>query len=123
MLHHIIERDALSKVVLCTATGVLSVKTALQISQANLLAYDLGYSLIYDVSRTRLVASIVEAYEFVRDRTALFGDPTHIPKKIAVVRSPGNDEFWEFYQTTALNAGLPVQVFDFMEVARDWCMD
>ena len=118
-----IETDDNAKIVLCTASGTLNIQNAEKISLAtNPKAYALNYSVIYDLSQTHLAATIVDAYEFPRNRAALFGAQNEMPKKIAIVYAPGkNIDFWRFYETTATNAGLILKVFDSVTKAREWC--
>lgn len=122
MLEHQIELDETTGIVICTARGTLNVKSAQMISVANVTAYELGYSVIYDLSQTRLSATIVEAYQFPRNRAALFGEPNRIPKSIAIVYPDSQRlEFWSFYETTSRNSGLNLKVFDSLSRARNWC--
>ena len=123
MMDHVVSIDESAEIVICTARGILNVETATSISlPVNAKAYSLGYSVIYDLSQTQLFANILDAYEFPRDRTALFGEAKHIPRKIAIIRPRDqHHDFWEFYETTARNSGLTLKVFDSLDEARKWC--
>jgi hypothetical protein len=83
--------------------------------EAGKKAFEQGYDILFDVTGATLRASITEAYQFPRDVGSAYEDSRHRNARMAILyRSVRDEEFWEFYETTAMNTGLAVKV------TRDW---
>ena len=65
---------------------------------------------------------IFDAYSFSREKDSLYEDISHSFGKAAIVHR-ADKEFWEFFETTARNAGVFVKVFCSKEEAIEWLSD
>jgi hypothetical protein len=115
-----VEIDGRNQVVLCVCKGILDVALAKAMTRdVRKRSFELGYGLLYDVTDVSLGVGIVDAYFFPRDIASLYEDPLHRSVKAAIVYK-ADKEFWEFFQTTAQNAGVNVKLFHRREKAIEW---
>ena len=75
--------------------------------------------MLYDVINVSLGVGIFDAYYYPRDIETLYEDPKHRYGKAAIVYK-ADKEFWEFFETTARNAGVNVKLFRKREEAIEW---
>ena len=115
-----IDIDNKKKVVLSTCRGMLDLASAKSMTRdVRKRAYELGYRLLYDVSNVSLSVGIIDAYSFPRDMENIYEDLRHRKSKAAIVYKFDKD-FWEFFETTARNAGVNVMLFCEKEKALEW---
>lgn len=118
-MNYTVDIDNKNKVVLCTCRGMLDLASAKSMTRdVRKRAYELGYGLVYDVTNVSLEVGITDAYSFPRDED-IYEDLKHRRGKAAVVYKNDKD-FWEFFETTARNAGVDVLVFSEIEEALKW---
>ncbi len=108
------------KIVLCVCEGILDLASAKSMTRdVRKKAFDLGYGLLYDVTKISLGVGIPDAYFFPRDIANIYEDPMHRIGKVAIAYESDKD-FWEFFETTAQNTGVDVVVFCEIEKALKW---
>ena len=119
-MDYTIDIDDKNKVVLCTCRGVIDVPSARSmVREVRKTAFDLDYGVLYDVTRLSLGVSISDAYFFPRDIENIYEDLKHSFSKAAIVYK-ADEDFWDFFETTARNAGLAVSLFREPEEALEW---
>ena len=112
--------DARNQVVLCVCKGTLNLASAKAMTRdVRKQSFELGYGLLYDVTNVSLGVGIVDAYSYPRDTAELYEDPRHRYGKAAITYK-ADKEFWEFFETTARNAGVNVKLFRKREEAIEW---
>ena len=112
--------DDRNQVVLCVCKGMLELASAKAMTRdVREQSFALGYGLLYDVTNVSLGVGIVDAYSYPRDTADLYEDPRHRYGKAAIIYE-GDKEFWEFFETTARNAGVNVKLFRKREEAIEW---
>ena len=112
--------DSKNEVVLCVCRGILDLASAKSMTKdVRKKAFELGFGLLDDVKNVSLDVGIIDAYSFPRDKETLYEDPEHSFGKAAVLYKT-DKEFWEFFETTARNAGVNVRLFCKREEAMEW---
>ena len=112
--------DYENRIVLCAARGVLDLESARSMTRdARKKSFELDYGLLYDVTEATLNVKIVDAYSFPRDIKNIYEDNAHRRGKAAIVYKSDKD-FWEFFETTARNAGVIVKLFREKKEAIEW---
>ena len=115
-----VEINKKNKVVLCVCKGALDLASAKAMTRdVRKQSFELGYGLLYDVTSVSLGVGIVDAYSYPRDIKGLYEDHTHRSGKAAIIYK-ADKEFWEFFETTARNAGVNVRLFRKREEAIEW---
>lgn len=110
------------KVLLCIIKENINVSMATAISrQVRKQAYELDYGILYDVTNVNVGASIADAYSFARDIKNIYQEQIHRLGKAAFLYK-SDKGFWEFYETTASNAGAKIKSFTDKDKALEWLM-
>lgn len=106
-MNYTVDFDNKNKFVLCTCRGMLDLASAKSKTIfVRKRVYELGYGLVYDVTNISLEVGIIDAYSFSRDED-IYDDLKHCRGKAVVVYKNEKD-FWEYFETTARNAGVDV---------------
>ena len=115
-----VDIDSGNQVVLCICKGRLDLASAQAITRdVRKQSFELGYGLLYDVTNVSLGIGIGAVYSFPRDVATIYEAPIHRRGKAAIVYRVDED-FWEFFETTARNAGVHVRLFRTREEAIEW---
>ena len=121
-MNYDISIDHKNKIVLCASEGELTMKSAaLMTRDARKQAFELGYNTFHDVTNVSLSVGILDAYSFPRAMENIYEDSRHRSGRAAIIYAPDKDRvFWEFFESTARNAGVDVMVFCNKEEAVQW---
>ena len=101
-----------------TITGHTSIHNAPEIAQdvINMMSEHRPDKVLIDstkiVGRTSLVDTYFSARQYPIHR--------HRPAKLAVIDIPENRDYFEFHETTAANAGVPIKYFTDIDEAVKW---
>lgn len=119
--NYTLEKNDEMKILIVNLTGTLTAEFAMGVvREVRKQAYEIGYTVLYDVTQATVTASLGEAYFFPRN-VEMYEDPKHKEGKIAIQIDPGKlTEFWEFYVTTSKNAGYNIEMFESRNEAADW---
>jgi len=83
------------------------------------LSFEKGYNTLYDLKDCIVDYSVANAYYFPRFMQKEYSN--YPPRKVAVMASPhASKEFWDFYETSSINSGLILKVFQTWEEGLHW---
>ena len=88
--------------------------------EARSRAHELGYNLLYDLRLATIKGSFSEMYFFAREHESLKMEEAKKIKSANII--PGNNKLkeWQFFETTANNAGLSWRAFKTEAEAVAW---
>jgi hypothetical protein len=121
MTHHRIEVEDAQRLVRVTYTGDLDLRTIMGvITEARRAAYELGFLLLYDFTECTVGVNLPGGNAFPQN-LAILQEPAMRRMRVALVVPQDRDRaFWDFYETTAVNAGLTLRVFRVEGDALRW---
>ena len=119
-MEYYVDIDDRNQVVLCVCKGTLDLASAKAMTRdVRKQSFELGYGLLYDITNVSLSVGITDAYFYPRDTANLYEDFIHRKNKAAIIYKADN-EFLEFFETTAQNTGVNIKLFRNREEAIEW---
>ena len=117
-----IDLDQDRKVVIVTVQGKISNKSGKEvITNARSSAEEYGYNILYDLRETELSISVADLFHLARNPEVLGNPKMKYVTRVAILSVPDDQNSnYNFYETTAHNAGLRVKVFMDEEEAYEW---
>jgi hypothetical protein len=121
MGQHSIEVEHAERLVRVTYGGDLDLRTIMGVvTEARRTAYGLGFVLLYDFTECTVGVSLSGGNAFPQN-LAILQEPAMRKMRVALVVPPERDRaFWDFYETSAVNAGLTLRVFGAEGDALRW---
>lgn len=102
--------DQKLQLVRLTVSGNINIdegKEMIRDARRNALKY--GFNLLYDMRQATLDASVTDLYKLVWDGE-VFDDPEMYKARVGILVKESKLADYQFYETTASNAGLTVKV-------------
>jgi hypothetical protein len=121
MAQHTIEVENAHQLVRVPYGGELDLQTIMAVvTDARRTAYELGFLLLYDFTECTVGVNLPRGNPFPQN-LAILQEPAMRKMRVALVVPPERDgAFWDFYETTAVNAGLTLRVFRVEAEALRW---
>jgi len=114
------EIDSTNKIILVQFFGAFQQEALVPIvKQTRLMALALEYKIIFDFRGAHLCLSISDVYYWIPK----YYDSLDLRLKIvptAIIRNKRDKSLFEFMETTFLNKGAKICLFDDEQEARDW---
>lgn len=109
------------KVVRAFYKGELNAETTNNlVLEARTKAHELGYNLLYDLRYATIKGTFSEMYFFAREHESLKSEEAKKIKSANIIPNIDELEDWQFFETTANNAGLTWRAFNNEDDALAW---
>lgn len=114
------EYDDNRKIIFIRINGELLIEESSKMGlEARLKAKEINFRLIFDFKKTTFIRSIVQAHCWPDDHYIGI-DPTIKHIKTAYVVNDRDMEFWSFVETSFMNKGFNIKIFQEEKDAIEW---